>query len=507
MAHRLVVLVGGGQLRNRPGLDGPFNPIEPSRMMAQVLERAAEDAGRPELCREADFIGCVQPLSWGYEDLPGRVAEHLGAKPAAGVETGTGGEAPVQLLNDVAGLIQAGEVRIALLAGAEAWHSRRRAKQEGVSLDRWAPGGRELRRGGEGMRPLANELEMRHGLAAPVHMYPLYENALRAEAGRSIEEHQIYLSELMLRFSEVAARNPYSWFPETRSAEEIRTISEKNRAICFPYPKLMNAIMMVDQAAGLIVMSAAEADRLGISARGRVAYLGGAKAVDAWTPSERVDFVSSPAYKAAAERALSQAQLEVDDLDLLDLYSCFPSAPQFALKALGLPADSPRGVTVTGGLAHHGGPGNNYSMHSLVNMAERLRSGDARVGWVSAMGMIATKHSICVLSTDPGRIAAADGGSSVVELPAEQCTGPELADAPEGKGRIEAYTVEFDRANQPTRSMIVVRLEDGRRTVANGEATPSAFARLLESEGVGLRGRVLPGKDGAPNRFVCGDVG
>ena len=77
---------------------------------------------------------------------------------------------------------------------------------------------------------------------------------------------------------------------------------------------------------------------------------------------------------------------------------------------------------------------------------------------------------------------------------------------PEGEGRIEAYTVQFDRANQPTRSMIVVRLEDGRRTVANGEATPSAFARLLESEGVGLRGRVLPGRDGAPNLFE-GDVG
>ncbi len=500
MAHHSVVLVGGGQLRNRTGLDGPLNPIEPSRMMAQVLERAARDAGRPDLCREADFIGCVQPLSWGYEDLPGRVAEHVDAKPAEGCETGGGGDMPVQLLNEVAGRIQAGQVRLALLTGAEAFDSRRRAKREGISLD-WA-GGTQFRKLGRDMRPVSNELELRHGLVTPAQMYPLYENALRAEAGRTLEDHQVFLSELMAGFSEVAARNPYSWFPEPRTAEEIRALGEHNRPICFPYPKLMNAIMAVYQAAGLIVMSAEEADRLGIPPARRVTYLGGARSVDAWTPSERVDFVSSPAYKAAAERALAHANLGVDDLDLFDFYSCFPCAPQFALKALGLRADDPRGPTVTGGLAHHGGPGNNYSMHALVNMAECLRSCEARVGWVSALGMSATKHSICVLSTDPARIAAADAGSSVVELPPEKCLGPELADAPEGRGRIETYTVEFDRASRPTRSMIVVRLEDGRRSIAHGEATPSAFARLIESEGVGLSGRVLAGQDGAPNRFV-----
>jgi len=501
MAHHSVVLVGGGQLRKRAGLDGPFDPMEPSLMLAEVLERAARDASHPELCREADFIGCVQPISWGYEDLPGRVAEHLGAKPALGCETDSGGDMPVQLLNEVAGQIQAGQVRVALLTGGEAFYGRRRAKKEGVSLDHWA-GGTEFRKFGQDMRPISNELELRHGLVMPAQMYPLYENALRAQAGRSLEEHQVFLSELMARFSEVAARNPYSWFPEPRTAEEIRTIGARNRPICFPYPKLMNAIMQVDQAAGLIAMSAAEADRLGIPPERRVTYLGGAKAVDAWTPTERVDFVSSPAYKAAAEHALTHANLGVADVDLFDFYSCFPSAPQFALNALGLRADDSRGLTVTGGLAHHGGPGNNYSMHALVNMAECLRSSEAGVGWVSALGMTATKHAICVLSTDASRIAAADGGSGMVELPPEKCQGPELADAPEGRGRIETYTVEFDRAGQPTRSILVIRLEDGRRTVAHGEATPAAFSCLLEREGVGLEGRVVPGENDAPNRFV-----
>ena len=36
---------------------------------------------------------------------------------------------------------------------------------------------------------------------------------------------------------------------------------------------------------------------------------------------------------------------------------------------------------------------------------------------------------------------------------------------------------------------------------AHGEAHPAAFARLIEAEGVGLRGRVSAGPNGEPNRF------
>jgi hypothetical protein len=75
-------------------------------------------------------------------------------------------------------------------------------------------------------------------------------------------------------------------------------------------------------------------------------------------------------------------------------------------------------------------------------------------------------------------------------------------DAPEGAGWIETYTVEFERDNTPRRSVVVVRLDDGSRTIAQGEDTPPVFARLLEHEGVGARGRVVPGEGNSPNRFV-----
>mgnify|MGYP000263990993 CR=1 FL=1 len=70
---------------------------------------------------------------------------------------------------------------------------------------------------------------------------------------------------------------------------------------------------------------------------------------------------------------LAQAGIGPDDLDFIDLYSCFPIAVEVGAEELGLSLDDPRGLTVTGGLPYMGGPGNNYAMHSIAVMMQRLR--------------------------------------------------------------------------------------------------------------------------------------
>ncbi|PRC57485.1 acetyl-CoA acetyltransferase, partial [Mycobacterium sp. ITM-2017-0098] len=82
---------------------------------------------------------------------------------------------------------------------------------------------------------------------------------------------------------------------------------------------------------------------------------------------------TSPAIRIAGERALKLAGAGIDDIDLIDVYSCFPSAVQVAAKGLGLPVGDPeRPLTVTGGLTFAGGPWNNYVTHSIATMAEQL---------------------------------------------------------------------------------------------------------------------------------------
>ncbi len=498
-AKSRTVIVGVGQLRNRPGLDGDaWNPVEPARLMAMALGRAATDAGRPALVREADFIGCIPPMAWSYDDLPGRVAEFLGAAPREKAVPAGGGEGPILLLGDIANRIADGEIEIALLAGAECMFSRRRARAEGRRLD-WPPGGEGRPRFLLDMKPFASALELRHGVRQPVDMYPLYENALRARAGRSIAAHQRFVSELMARYSEVAVRNPYSWFPELRTAEEIRTVGPENRWIGFPYPKLMNALMGVDQAAAVIAMSESAADRLGIAPPSRVAFLGGASANDGWSAVERVDLASSPAMAAVSRAAQAHAALDTENVDLFDIYSCFPCGVEFALEALQISPDDPRSLTQTGGLAHHGGPGNNYAMHGLANTVQHLREGKGKVGWVTGLGMSATKHAMAALSNDGQRVAASDGRATRLTLPAASYAGPELALAPSGPAEVESYTVLFDRDNRPQQSVLYLRLPDGRRSIAHGESTAELFRLLLDVEGVGLRGTVTPGSGESPN--------
>ena len=91
--------------------------------------------------------------------------------------------------------------------------------------------------------------------------------------------------------------------------------------------------------------------------------------------SERAELAAAPAIRAAGQAALRHAGVGIDDVAYVDLYSCFPSAVQIAARALGLPIDDPgRPLTVTGGLTFAGGPGNNYTGHSIATLVQRLRA-------------------------------------------------------------------------------------------------------------------------------------
>ena len=89
---------------------------------------------------------------------------------------------------------------------------------------------------------------------------------------------------------------------------------------------------------------------------------------DIWNVSDRVDYNSSPAIKACSDNVFELADVKIEELNFIDLYSCFPSAVQIAMKELELSKDDPRGLTVTGGLPYFGGPGNAYVMNSIATM-------------------------------------------------------------------------------------------------------------------------------------------
>jgi len=481
------VLIGAGQLTNHPKTLG--DAIEPLEMMERVARKAADDAGAQGLLEKLDSVQVVNILSWSYEDAPGMLAARVSAEPKHTVYSPIGGETPQHLINETAQAIVEGRIRLALLAGVEAMESRRLARKldEKLPWERGTP----QRVDGEN-RPGFTETEARHGAATPTRVYPLFENATRADLGLSVVQHQQRLGELCSRFTSVAAGNPYAWFPEARSPEDIATVRPDNRIVGFPYPKLMNAIMEVDQAAAVIMTGSETARELGIP-EDRWVYLHGCgDATEKWFVSERVNYHSSPAIRAVTQRALGMAGIGADDVAMFDVYSCFPSAVQMGLDALGVKPDDLRPLTVTGGLPYAGGPGNNYVMHSVATMAQRLRESPGDYGLVTGLGWFATKHSAGVYSARLPEEEWRRTDPTVDQRGIEAMASPPFVEQADGDATVETYTVIFNREGQPEQGIVIGRLDNGTgaRFFANTPPDRDLMLAMTREEFVGRRGKV-----------------
>jgi acetyl-CoA C-acetyltransferase len=494
---RTPILVGVGQLTQRDV--EPARALEPVDMMAAAARTAAEDAGAGDrLLRAVDRVAAVNVFCFPYGNVPRLLAERLGAHPVEELYTTIGGNTPQWLVNVMATRIAAGDADVVLLAGAEAMRTLAQARRARVRLP-WG--------GGDGTPTVLGDArdgtsphEVTHGLALPTVVYPLFENAIRARREWSIAEHRRRLGRLCSRLAAVAAEHPQAWFRDRRSPEEITRVTPDNRMIAFPYPKLMNAIIEVDQAAAVIMTSVERARALGI-APSRWVYLHGAAAAhDHWLVSERVDYATSPAIRAAGRAALEVAGIRIDDVSLFDLYSCFPCAVQIARDMLGIAEDDPRPLTVTGGLPYFGGPGNNYSMHGIASMCDRLRAAPGAMGLVTALGWYVTKHAIGVYGTTPPSRPWTTVDAAAIQATIDSELHPALVEEPQGSGTIETYTVVYDREGEPVRGVVVGRLDDGRRFLANTPSDRALLEAVTQDEAIGTRGHLA--RNGDTNTFV-----
>ena len=208
------------------------------------------------------------------------------------------------------------------------------------------------------------------------------------------------MAELFAPFSKVAAKNPFSSSPVERSVDEIVTVTDDNRMICDPYPRLLVARDQVNQGAAAIMMSVEAARRLGVPEEKWVYMHGHADMIEQAT-LDRADLGASPASVMAAREALRVAGIGVDDIATFDLYSCFPFPVFVICEALGIDGDDPRGLTLTGGLPYFGGPGNSYSLHGIAETVSEMREAPGRFGFVGANGGIMSKYSVGIYSTEP----------------------------------------------------------------------------------------------------------
>lgn len=478
---RTPVIVGAGQFLNR--VDRGADPLSPVGLILEALRAAEKDAGVAGLASSAEVFGTTHMLSWRYRD-PGRlVADAVGADRAKTWYPSNGGNTPQMQLNRMARLISEGELDTAVLSGAEAWNTRTSAKRAGTRAE-WEeqPDSVVADWGSEDTFTMGHPAEHAKGIVAPVQAYPLFETALIHRAlvenpGRTLAEQIALIGEMWAGFSRVAADNPYAWNREALTAEEITTATPGNRFVGWPYTKRMVSYPSVDMGSALIVTSA-EAARAAVIPTDRWVFLwSGTDGVDL-VMSERESFTRSPSIGVGGRRALELAGADLDEVDHLDVYSCFPSAVELFCREFELDPLS-RPLTVYGGLAFAGGPWNNPVGHALASMVHVLRGGSGELGLVTANGGHVDKHAFGVLGSDPP-----PNGFRYDRPQAEISASAQRRDVLtefEGPAEVESWTVMHDRDNQPEKYLGSCLTSNGERVWATS-TEPDVISAATSSD-------------------------
>ncbi|WP_238995212.1 acetyl-CoA acetyltransferase [Sphingomonas solaris] len=445
------MIVGVGEVNDRPAV--AVDGLDPAGLMAAALAAADADAGGGWLAR-CERLSIVPQIGFPGFDVPAALARATGIAHDRIEETGlASGDTPIRLLDEAAAAIRAGTIEVAAITGGEALRTAAaRAKAAGGGAGLFA-----------GSAQSAAPLRRRYGLIGPSDIYPLYENALRAELGQTLAEAQVETGRIWSLMSEVATHADGAWLHTPRTPDEIATPDADNRPIAFPYTKLMVANASVNQGAAMIVTSLAAARAAGI-AEDRIVHVGaGAGAHESEDPLARAGWTTSPSMRASIERALALNAIGVDTIDLVELYSCFPCVPKMARRLLGWPLDRP--ITVHGGLTFGGGPIGNYMGHAVAAMVRRIRGG-ARNGFLFANGGHCSHNHSLLLTREAPVTPLPAPGDTQAEADAQRGPIPPLTDAIEGALPVETYTVVYDRTGAPAYGVVLSRAPTGERVVA-----------------------------------------
>jgi len=484
--ERKVVVAGWGQITQPKELNKDAK--DPMELMTHASLKASEIMTSKKVLENLDGIMVVRIVSRNYSSPAKQLAQNLKATPKFTHVSQIGGNSPQMLINMAAGMIARNELDSVLIAGAETYVQRdSNLKTVENALFKGVPKDYE----GDDLKG-STSLENAHGIKHPMQGFPLFETALWAESGLDFQTYMMKIGTMWSEFSQVAAANPHAWSRTIKTPEEIITLSKNNRPVAFPYTKYMNSFVMVDQGAAIILMSEEKAKKYSSKEGQSVYFLGGGYAEDRQRfMIEKSNFTSSIPLKSAVEKALTRSCISLKDIDCFDLYSCFPSAVSIAKKMIKIEDNDPRPLTLTGGLGFFGGPGNNYSLHSVATLAQKISTGERSNGLITALGWFMHKHAAGIYGSQPsnGELQNYD----IIDQK-ESLVGDEpikIRDQYNGRGTIETYTIIYDRNHEPSMAILYGRTSDNFRFIARTQNNQDIFNQLTKKSMVGQKVNII----------------
>lgn len=473
------IVVGAAEVVHRPGSD--FRPSSATGLLLETVRAALDGTGAAVELGALVGEVLVPHGTWPETD-PGRaIANSVGSPRAVSVRSELGVLQHTLLVRAITAVAD-GRVDVAIVAGGEnRWSGVHAAKSGGAVPE---PPADALGEPDEVVLPaemVISAIEIERNLTTAAHQYAIIESAVRHHLGRSVDEHQTALGHLWEGFAAVAAHAPGAWNQQAMPSEAIAIASDSNRTIAAPYTKWLISQWNVDQAAALVVTSVGIARELGIDSSRWVFPLATGVSNLVVPMPERDEIHRWPASGLAGRAALSSAQVSIDEIDLIDLYSCFPAAVEVQAAELGLDLD--RQLTITGGMTFAGGPYNNYSLQGAAAMVTALTNAPANtIGLTSAVSGLLTKPSVTLWSNGEPRTsyACVDVTEDARLATAVRTVDPGLV----GPAVVVGATVVPGRSGELV-TIAVVESAEGIRSVAQCE-DPEVGERLQAADPVGV---------------------
>ena len=183
--ERTPILVGTAQFVER-NID-PAEATEPLLMLEKMARGSAEDSGAGDaLLGKLDTVAVLNVAGWEARNPAQVVADKIGAPATKFYTSEMGGQIGVTAVNVLAERIVNGESQAALLAGCNNMRTLIKAGPAGVELN-WTTGGTSDPEMIGTPKNGSSELEGKYGMIMPPDVYPIFENALRASLGLSLE--------------------------------------------------------------------------------------------------------------------------------------------------------------------------------------------------------------------------------------------------------------------------------------------------------------------------------
>ena len=428
-------------------------------LMEKVAMRAINDCGNPKIKDFIDVIDIPKGF-WRYRD-PGKWIAEKNNFPNAKTSVNKIGVLQQHLINNTCNKIIKGEIRAGLILGGESRAKMIAALKEGIEYkemelstnpDQYVKAKDDLYGEGE-----AEAL----GLMA-VGYYAVMESAMRKSKNLNLKEHEDYLGSMYADFSEIASKNQYAASDKSISKDQIMLANSDNKPMAYPYNKYHCTSWNVSQASAILICEEGLADQLNISKQKRIYPMASSETNHMIALIQRPSLISSAGLKLASEKINAVVDKHSINLNLIDLYSCFPVAVQQFENVLNLNTKTSR--TITGAMPFAGGPLNNYMLHATVQALLKLRSQSGHSLITGVSGMM-TKQSFCLWSSEYQMpFYHAD-----VTKKAQQLDKPiPISNAKHGNGIVIGCTVLYEDT-KPNLGVFYIEDSQGERKVVTSE--------------------------------------